>query len=394
MFHRSTLTADMRDEQIADFMHEFGVSEPTATMATDLFLTIGTSTSEDQVESEFQQAIVQSHTRDESWATEFLHAVIDKRGFRATYQHAIATGQDPAAELAREHLLPAVAAAELVALLATGTTQITVDVVCLRGDNVLLIERGWPPYQGRLALPGGYMEPCEYPHVAAARELLEETGVKVSADELVLVDVFARPDRDPRGRFVSVAYVITVGADTTARAGDDAAAVQWVPLDAIGDLAFDHGEIVHAAWQQQLAAHPSGHTGPAVPTSLAEALAQSAAAAEDDAAERAAAAAFSIDRSENFLRDPARWRGYEDGEASFHLAPGIALHYHGAEDERGRRGHHFTLLTSESDTPVTVTGVAQIRHHLAALAAGLPVTTTGKDTAAPADDIPRLHTAP
>ncbi|NUH42898.1 NUDIX hydrolase [Streptomyces samsunensis] len=357
-------------------------------MATDLLLTIGASTPEDQVESEFQQAIVQSHAQGESWATEFLHAVIDKRGYRATYQHAIATDQDPAAELAREHLLPAAAAAEVVTLLATENTRITADVVCIRGGDVLLIERGWPPHKGSLALPGGSVDPGEYPHDAAARELLEETGVEVSPDDLTFVGLYARPDRDPRGRYISAAYTVTVPTDTTVRAGDDAAAVQWVPLHAPGELAFDHNEIVHAAWQQQLAARP------AAPTSLAEALTQTAAAAEGDAAERAAAAAVSIDRSENFLRDETRWRGYEDGEASFHLAPGVALHYHGTEDERGRRGHHFTLLTSESDTPVTITGVAQIRHHLAALAAGLPVTTTGEDTAAPADDTPRLHTAP
>ncbi|MER6523538.1 hypothetical protein ACWGCI_27175 [Streptomyces sp. NPDC054949] len=36
--------------------------------------------------------------------------------------------------------------------------------------------------------------------------------------------------------------------DTTARAGNDAAAVRWVPLDAPGaDLAFDHAAILAAA---------------------------------------------------------------------------------------------------------------------------------------------------
>ncbi|WP_448334008.1 NUDIX domain-containing protein [Streptomyces sp. DSM 41534] len=138
----------------------------------------------------------------------------------------------------------------------TETTEIaeavrfTADVVCIRGGDVLLIERGWPPFQGQLALPGGHVDPGETSRAAAARELLEETGVEVSAGDLVQVGVFDRPDRDPRGRYVSVAYVVTVDADTTARAGDDAAAVHWVPLDAPGDLAFDHGEIIHAARRQ------------------------------------------------------------------------------------------------------------------------------------------------
>ncbi|MDX3230609.1 NUDIX hydrolase [Streptomyces sp. ME19-01-6] len=136
----------------------------------------------------------------------------------------------------------------------TESVRFTADVVCIRGDHILLIERGCPPFQGQLALPGGGVDPGEYPDMAAARELLEETGVKVSVDDLIFVGLFARPDRDPRGRYISAAYVITVDADVTARAGDDAAAVQWVPLDAIGDLAFDHNEIVHVALRQRLAA--------------------------------------------------------------------------------------------------------------------------------------------
>ncbi|MFI2214952.1 NUDIX domain-containing protein [Streptomyces sp. NPDC020141] len=83
----------------------------------------------------------------------------------------------------------------------------TADVVCVRGDDVLLIERGWPPHQGKLALPGGHIDEGETSRDAAARELLEETGVAVSVDELVLVGVYDAPARDPRGRYVSVAYL-------------------------------------------------------------------------------------------------------------------------------------------------------------------------------------------
>ncbi|MEU1908400.1 NUDIX hydrolase [Streptomyces hygroscopicus] len=128
--------------------------------------------------------------------------------------------------------------------------RFTADVVCIRGNDILLIERGWPPYQGQMALPGGHVDPEEEPDDAAARELLEETGVEVSAGDLTFVGRFARPDRDPRGRYVTDAYVVAVPAGTAARAGDDAVAVRWVPLDEIGDLAFDHGEIVRAARRQ------------------------------------------------------------------------------------------------------------------------------------------------
>ncbi|MFF3557093.1 NUDIX domain-containing protein [Streptomyces tsukubensis] len=124
------------------------------------------------------------------------------------------------------------------------TIRFTADVVCVRGGDVLLIERGWPPYKGRLALPGGHVDPGETSRDAAARELLEETGVRVDARNLTLIDVYDAPDRDPRGRYVTAAYLATVPAGTVATAGDDAAAVRWAPLDTPGETAFDHGRIL------------------------------------------------------------------------------------------------------------------------------------------------------
>ncbi|MCX4554555.1 NUDIX hydrolase [Streptomyces sp. NBC_01500] len=124
------------------------------------------------------------------------------------------------------------------------TIRYTADVVCLRGDDVLVIRRGWEPHKDELALPGGHVDRGETSRFAAARELEEETGIRVAAEDLDRLDVYDRPDRDPRGRYVSVAYVVRVPADTVAQAGDDAAAVLWVPLAAPGDLAFDHDEIV------------------------------------------------------------------------------------------------------------------------------------------------------
>ncbi|MEV6687616.1 NUDIX hydrolase [Streptomyces sp. NPDC051130] len=139
------------------------------------------------------------------------------------------------------------------------TIRYTADVVCIRGNDVLVIERGWPPHQGMLALPGGHVDPGETSRQAAARELFEETGVHVALDALVLIGVYDAPERDPRGRYVTVAYAATVPADTTATAGDDATAVRWVPLDAPGYLAFDHGEIVHAAWRRQVISGETRH---------------------------------------------------------------------------------------------------------------------------------------
>ncbi|MEY9944717.1 NUDIX domain-containing protein [Kitasatospora sp. GAS1066B] len=135
------------------------------------------------------------------------------------------------------------------------TIRYTADVVCVRGQHVLLIERGWPPHQGLLALPGGHVDPGEKALDAAARELREETGVRVAATDLTLIGLYGEPGRDPRGRYVSAAYLVEVPEITQALAGDDAAAVRWVPLTDLPEhLAFDHAQILAAARRHLLAA--------------------------------------------------------------------------------------------------------------------------------------------
>jgi len=125
------------------------------------------------------------------------------------------------------------------------TPALTTDCVALdRKGRVLLIRRRGPPFQGRYALPGGFVDVGESVEDACRRELIEETGV--AARRLELVGVYSDPARDPRGHTCSVAFLTRIGA-ATARAGDDAAAAEWVADWSRLELAFDHARILRDA---------------------------------------------------------------------------------------------------------------------------------------------------
>lgn len=128
------------------------------------------------------------------------------------------------------------------------TIKYTADVVVTTTDGyVLLIKRGWPPFKGAWALPGGHVDKGETGRAAGARELGEEAGVYALADELTPAGVFDAPDRDPRGRYVSAAFRLEVLPGTEIQPGDDAVQARWWPLDDLPPLAFDHAAIIATA---------------------------------------------------------------------------------------------------------------------------------------------------
>ncbi len=129
--------------------------------------------------------------------------------------------------------------------------NLTVDGVVIDHDSLLLIQRKNHPYQGKWALPGGFVEYNEKTTDAVIREVYEETGLKTKIK--TLVGVYSDPSRDPRGHTVSVVYLLKKnGGDL--HADDDAAQARFYPIKDIPNLAFDHDNIIKDAiklWRKQ-----------------------------------------------------------------------------------------------------------------------------------------------
>lgn len=98
-------------------------------------------------------------------------------------------------------------------------------VIAGPGPRVLLVQRANPPLAGSWTLPGGKVRGGETIAAALEREVLEETGLRVLAGELVQVVELIREGH----HYVIHDHLCTqVDVNVEPRAGDDASAVRWV----------------------------------------------------------------------------------------------------------------------------------------------------------------------
>ncbi|MBQ2353739.1 MAG: NUDIX hydrolase [Methanobrevibacter sp.] len=111
-------------------------------------------------------------------------------------------------------------------------------------SNFILIKRKNDPFKDCWALPGGFVEYGECVETAAIREAKEETSIDIELEDLI--GVYSKPDRDPRGHTVTVAY--TAHGDLNSRRADsDAKDIGIFSKDELNEIkiAFDHEKIIN-----------------------------------------------------------------------------------------------------------------------------------------------------
>ena len=137
---------------------------------------------------------------------------------------------------------------------------LTTDSIVLRKHandqyhDILLVTRGRPPFEGKLAFPGGFVEYGEDPIKGCLRELKEETNL--DGKDIELLTVRGDPKRDPRQHVVTIVYTLNVDSNAQPKGGDDAKDAKFYDLKQIietkkDSMSFDHYSIIEELVQKK-----------------------------------------------------------------------------------------------------------------------------------------------
>jgi len=124
-----------------------------------------------------------------------------------------------------------------------------VGALIFRRETILLVERGREPLKGYWSLPGGLVETGEHLQAAVAREVFEETGLRVKPGPIF--EIFERIMKDASGRpeyhYVLADYVCKVvdggRREIELRAGDDVSRAEWAPLKKLDQYKLTEGTL-------------------------------------------------------------------------------------------------------------------------------------------------------
>lgn len=113
--------------------------------------------------------------------------------------------------------------------------KVAAAVLVEEGNRVLLVQRANDPFRGLWTLPAGFVNGGEDPAEAAARECMEETGLKVRVTRVY--DVISGREHERGADFIIVYAAEVVSGEMSP--ADDADAVEWFERDHLPPLAFD-----------------------------------------------------------------------------------------------------------------------------------------------------------
>ncbi|MEI6290994.1 MAG: NUDIX hydrolase [Chloroflexota bacterium] len=120
--------------------------------------------------------------------------------------------------------------------------KVAAAVLIERDDRILLVQRANDPHRGLWTLPAGFVNAGEDPAEAAARECMEETGLKVSITGII--DIVSGREHSRGSDFVI--FYRGNAPDGVAKADDDASDVGWFDRNNLPELAFKStGHILH-----------------------------------------------------------------------------------------------------------------------------------------------------